>query len=60
VTEHRFVINKSIPKHRAGTQVDNVRTDLLQHKVPTTGQTSGERTGQPVGKKSIHGDPTDG
>jgi hypothetical protein len=60
VTEHRFVINKSILKNLAGIHVDNMKTDLLQHKVPTTGQTSGERTGQSVGKKSIYGGPTDG
>lgn len=58
MSECRCVINTSILKSLAGTQVDNVRTDLLQYVVPTTGQ-SLERPGQSVGKKPIYGDPTD-
>jgi hypothetical protein len=50
------VINKSILKALAGNLFNDLGLCLLrQIKVPTTGQTSGERAGQSLGKQSTQG-----
>lgn len=60
MTKRRYVINESNRKSLAGTRVDNVKPNLMQHRVPTTGQ-SLDRPGQSVGKKPIQGgSPIDG